>query len=186
MTETNQPAESKMRWYVVHAYSNCEKEVMGSLKERVEREGLSNRFGEILVPSEEVVELRSGQKRKSERKFFPGYVLVEMEMNEETWHLVRSTPKVLGFIGGRADKPTPISQKEVDIILRRVQDSTDKPKPKVLFEAGELIRVTGGPFADFNGVVEEVNYEKNRMRVSVMIFGRATPIELQFDQVEKS
>lgn len=185
MTDAEQPKTNK-KWYVVHAYSGYEKQVLQALRERVKRESLEKSFGEILVPSEEVVELKGGQKRKSERKFFPGYVLVEMEMNEDTWHLVRSTPKVMGFIGGTGDNPTPITQKEVDTILRRIRDSSDKPKPKVLFEAGEVIRVIGGPFSDFNGVVEEVNYEKNRMRVSVMIFGRSTPIELQFDQVEKS
>jgi transcriptional antiterminator NusG len=175
----------KKRWYVVHAYSGFEKYVMQMLKERVHVEHLDGKFGEILVPTEEVVELRAGQKRKSERKFFPGYVLVEMVMDEETWHLVKSIPKVLGFIGGTSDKPAPISDKEVDTILQRVQDSSEKPKPKVLFEVGEVIRVIDGPFADFNGVVEEVNYEKNRLRVAVMIFGRSTPVELQFDQVEK-
>jgi transcriptional antiterminator NusG len=187
-TNTDIAAEQAMpkkRWYVVHAYSGFEKYVMQMLKERVHVEHLDGKFGEILVPTEEVVELRAGQKRKSERKFFPGYVLVEMVMDEETWHLVKSIPKVLGFIGGTSDKPAPISEKEVDTILQRVQDSSEKPKPKVLFEVGEVIRVIDGPFADFNGVVEEVNYEKNRLRVAVMIFGRSTPVELQFDQVEK-
>lgn len=176
----------KKRWYVVHAYSGFEKRVMSALRERVQTEGLADKFGEILVPTEEVVELRGGQKRKSERKFFPGYVLVEMIMDEQTWHMVRSTPKVLGFIGGTSDKPAPITAKEAEIILQRVQDSSEKPKPKVLFEVGEVVRVTDGPFADFNGVVEEVNYEKSRMRVAVMIFGRSTPVDLQFDQVEKA
>lgn len=176
----------KKRWYVVHAYSGFEKRVMSALRERVQTEGLADKFGEILVPTEEVVELRAGQKRKSERKFFPGYVLVEMIMDEQTWHMVRSTPKVLGFIGGTSDKPAPITAKEAEIILQRVQDSSEKPKPKVLFEVGEVVRVTDGPFADFNGVVEEVNYEKSRMRVAVMIFGRSTPVDLQFDQVEKA
>ena len=173
------------RWYVVHAISGFEKYVMQMLTERIRLEHLEDRFGEILVPTEEVVELRAGQKRKSERKFFPGYVLVEMTMDDETWHLVKSIPKVLGFIGGTSDKPAPISVKEVETILQRIQDSSEKPKPKVLFEVGEVIRVIDGPFADFNGVVEEVNYEKNRLRVAVMIFGRSTPVELQFDQVEK-
>ncbi len=177
--------KKKKRWYVVHAYSGFESQVMKAILERIQRANLVERFGEILVPTEEVVELRGGQKRKSERKFFPGYVLVEMEMDEETWHLVRSTPKVLGFIGGTSDKPAPITQKEADTILRRMQDSSEKPKPKVLFEAGEVVRVIEGPFADFNGVVEEVNYEKSRLRVAVLIFGRSTPVELQFDQVEK-
>ncbi len=175
----------KRRWYVVHAYSGFENYVKQALAARIVRDGLEEKFGDILVPTEEVVELRAGQKRKSERKFFPGYVLVEMEMDDETWHLVKSIPKVLGFIGGTSDKPAPISQKEADIILQRVQDSSDKPRPKVLFEMGEVVRVIDGPFADFNGVVEEVNYEKNRLRVAVLIFGRSTPVELQFDQVEK-
>ncbi|OGT51624.1 MAG: transcription termination/antitermination protein NusG [Gammaproteobacteria bacterium RIFCSPHIGHO2_12_FULL_42_13] len=175
----------KKRWYVVHAYSGFEKYVMQALQERIRVDGLEGKFGEIMVPTEEVVELRAGQKRKSERKFFPGYVLVEMVMDEETWHLVRSIPKVLGFIGGTSDKPAPITPKEADTILQRMQDSSEKPKPKVLFEVGEVVRVTDGPFADFNGVVEEVNYEKSRLRVAVMIFGRSTPVELQFDQVEK-
>ncbi len=182
---TTDQAKSKKRWYVVHAYSGYEKYVMQALRERIQLEGLGEHFGEILVPTEEVVELRGGQKRKSERKFFPGYVLVEMEMDEKTWHLVRSTPKVLGFIGGTSDKPAPITSKEADTILQRMHDSSEKPKPKVLFEVGEVVRVNDGPFADFNGVVEEVNYEKSRLRVAVMIFGRSTPVELQFDQVEK-
>jgi transcriptional antiterminator NusG len=177
--------KKKMRWYVVHAYSGFENFVKQALSERIARDGLEDQFGNILVPTEEVVELRAGQKRKSERKFFPGYVLVEMEMDDKTWHLVKSIPKVLGFIGGTSDKPAPISPKEADIILQRVQDSSDKPKPKVLFEISEVVRVIDGPFADFNGVVEEVNYEKNRLRVAVLIFGRSTPVELQFDQVEK-
>ena len=154
-----------MQWYVVHAYSGYE---------------------QTLVPTEEVVEMRSGQKRKTERKFFPGYVLVEMEMNDDTWHLVKDVPKVMGFIGGTSDRPAPITEREADIILQRVQESADKPKPKVLFEPGEMVRVTDGPFNDFNGVVEEVNYEKNRLRVAVLIFGRSTPVELEFHQVEKS
>lgn len=177
--------KQKRRWYVVHAYSGFENYVKKALSERIVLESVEYKFGEILVPTEEVVELRGGQKRKSERKFFPGYVLVEMEMDDQTWHLVRSTPKVLGFIGGTSDKPAPISSKEADIILQRMHESTDKPKPKVLFEMGEVVRVIDGPFADFNGVVEEVNYEKNRLRVAVLIFGRSTPVELQFDQVEK-
>lgn len=175
----------KKRWYVVHAYSGFEKYVMQALQERIRLDGMEDKFGEILVPTEEVVELRGGQKRKSERKFFPGYVLVEMVMDEQTWHMVKSTPKVLGFIGGTSDKPAPISPKEAETILQRMQDSSEKPKPKILFEVGEVVRVTDGPFADFNGVVEEVNYEKSRLRVAVLIFGRSTPVELQFDQVEK-
>lgn len=178
-------AKLKKRWYVVHAYSGFENYVKKALSERIQLEAVEDKFGDILVPTEEVVELRGGQKRKSERKFFPGYVLVEMEMDDQTWHLVRSTPKVLGFIGGTSDKPAPITAKEAETILQRVTESSDKPKPKVLFEMGEVVRVIDGPFADFNGVVEEVNYEKNRLRVAVLIFGRSTPVELQFDQVEK-
>ncbi len=161
-----------MRWYVVHAYSGYEKTVQRTLKERVARAGLEAKFGDILVPTEEVVEMRDGQKRSSERKFFPGYVLVQMEMDEETWHLVRSVPRVLGFIGGSGDKPAPITEREADEILSRVREGQDKPRPKVLFEVGEMVRVTDGPFNDFNGVVEQVNYEKSGLNVSVMIFGR--------------
>ncbi|MFZ2315006.1 MAG: transcription termination/antitermination protein NusG [Gammaproteobacteria bacterium] len=185
MTTTTDQATPKKRWYVVHAYSGYEKFVMQALQERIRLDAVEDKFGEILVPTEEVIELRSGQKRKSERKFFPGYVLVEMIMDEQTWHIVKSTPKVLGFIGGTSDKPAPITAKEADIILQRMQDSSEKPKPKILFEVGEVVRVTDGPFADFNGVVEEVNYEKNRLRVAVLIFGRSTPVDLQFDQVTK-
>lgn len=174
------------RWYVVHAYSGFEKQVKQSLIEHVARSGLQDKFGEILVPTEEVVEMREGQKRKSERKFFPGYVLVHMEMDEETWHLVKNVPKVMGFIGGTSDKPAPITDREADSILQRIQEGVEKPKPKVLFEPGEVVRVTDGPFNDFNGVVEEVNYEKSRLRVAVLIFGRSTPVELEFGQVEKA
>lgn len=173
------------RWYVVHAYSGFEKKVASSLRERIEFAGMQERFGDVLVPTEEVVEMRAGQKRKSERKFFPGYVLVQMELDDDTWHLVKETPKVMGFIGGKADKPAPITDAEADAILRRVQ-SGDKPKPKTIFEPGEMVRVVDGPFNDFNGVVEEVNYEKSRLRVAVLIFGRSTPVELEFGQVEKS
>jgi len=173
------------RWYVVHAYSGFEKQVQRSLKERIERSGMEDLFGEILVPTEEVVEMKKGVKRRSERKFFPGYVLVEMEMNEDSWHLVKDVPKVMGFIGGKQDKPAPISQKEADMILNRVAEGVDKPKPKVLFEPGEMVRVIDGPFNDFNGTVEEINYEKSRLRVAVSIFGRSTPVELDFQQVEK-
>ena len=175
-----------LKWYVVHAYSNFEHRVAESLKERIQRAGLTERFGEILVPTEEVVEMRDGQKRKSERKFYPGYVLVQMEMDEETWHLVRDVPKVLGFIGGTSDKPAPITDKEAMQILRRVEEGVDKPRPKVLFEPGEVVRVIEGPFNDFNGVVENVNYEKNRLQVAVQILGRSTPVELDFSQVEKA
>lgn len=173
------------RWYVVHAYSGYEKKVAISLKDRVALHKMEEKFGEILVPTEEVVEMRSGQKRKSERKFFPGYVLVQMELDDETWHLVKETPRVMGFIGGKADKPAPITEAEADAILQRVQ-SGDKPKPKTIFEPGEMVRVIDGPFNDFNGVVEEVNYEKSRLQVAVLIFGRSTPVELEFSQVEKT
>jgi len=173
------------RWYVVHAYSGFENQVVRLLKERIQRSEMQERFGEVLVPTEEVVEMRDGQKRRSDRKFFPGYVLVQMEMDDDTWHLVKSVPKVMGFIGGTADKPAPITEKEADAILQRVQEGAEKPRPKVLFEPGEVVRVTDGPFNDFNGVVEEVNYEKSRLRVAVFIFGRSTPVELEFGQVEK-
>jgi transcription termination/antitermination protein NusG len=176
-----------MRWYVVHSYSGFEKSVMRSLGERVARspDHVRECFGQILVPTEEVVEMKDGQKRKSDRKLYPGYVLVQMEMNDDTWHLVKSVPKVMGFIGGTQEKPAPITEKEADAILLRVESSADKPRPKTLFEIGEVVRVTDGPFNDFNGVVEEVNYEKNRLRVAVLIFGRSTPVELEFSQVEK-
>jgi len=174
-----------LRWYVVHAYSNFEARVKKSLLERIERFGMQDSFGEILVPTEEVVEMREGQKRKSERKFFPGYVLVQMEMNEDTWHMVKDVPKVLGFIGGTGDRPAPISDKEADLILNRIQEGVEKPRPKVLFEVGEVVRVNDGPFNDFNGVVEEVDYDRSRVRVSVQIFGRSTPVELEFHQIEK-
>jgi len=174
-----------MRWYVVHAYSQYENNVMKALKERIVRAGLEEKFGDILVPTEEVVEIKDGAKRTTERKFFPGYVLVQMEMSEDTWHLVKSTPKVLGFIGGTPDKPAPISEKEANSILNRVEEAVEKPKPKTLYEPGEAVRVTEGPFADFSGVVEEVNYDKSRLRVAVLIFGRSTPVELEFSQVEK-
>lgn len=174
-----------LRWYVIHAYSNFENQVKKALEERVRRSGLEHFFGKILVPTEEVLEMRMGQQRRSERKFFPGYVLVQMELNDETWHLVKEVPRVLGFIGGTSDKPAPISDQEAEAILSRVEEGTHKPRPKVLFEVGEVVRVIEGPFKDFNGVVEEVNYEKNRLRVSVLIFGRSTPVELDFGQVEK-
>jgi len=174
-----------LRWYVVHAYSGFEDQVRRSLKERIERSGLDDKFGDILVPTEEVVEMRDGKKRKSDRKFFPGYVLVQMEMNDDTWHLVKDAPRVLGFVGGTSDNPAPITDAEADVILQRVVDGVDKPKPKILFEPGEVVRVIDGPFTDFNGVVEEVNFEKSRLRVSVLIFGRSTPVELEFGQVEK-
>ncbi len=175
-----------MRWYVVHAYSGFEKSVQRALVERIARSDMQNQFGEILVPVEEVVEMKAGQKNISERKFFPGYLLVQMDMTDESWHLVKSTPKVTGFVGGRANKPTPITDKEVETILHQVQEGVEKPRPKVLFEAGESVRVKDGPFTDFHGNVEEVNYDKNKLRVSVLIFGRSTPVELDFGQVEKA
>ncbi len=183
------------RWYVVHAYSGFENQVSRALRERIARASMEDKFGDILVPTEEIIEMRGGQKRRSERKFFPGYVLVQIEthdenrtlrIDDESWHLIKETPKVMGFIGGTADRPMPIKDSEADAILRRVQDGVDKPKPKVLFEPGEMVRVTEGPFNDFNGVVEEVNYEKSRLRVAVLIFGRSTPVELEFAQVEKA
>ena len=177
--------EQRMRWYVVQAFSGYEGRVAKSLREHIKMHGMEELFGEVMVPTEEVVEIRGGQRRKSERKFFPGYVLVQMDMNEGTWHLVKDTPRVMGFIGGTADKPAPITDKEAEAILRRVADGSDKPKPKTLFEPGEVVRVTDGPFADFNGTVEEVNYEKSRIQVAVLIFGRSTPVELEFSQVEK-
>ena len=169
----------------MHAYSGFEDRVMNTLKERVVQYGMEDKFGEVLVPKEEVVEMREGKKRTTDRKFFPGYVLVQMEMNDDTWHMVKDMPRVLGFIGGTSDKPAPISEAEANSILQRVEEGVDKPTPKVMFEAGEVIRVIDGPFKDFNGVVEEVNYEKNRLRVSVLIFGRSTPVDLEFTQVEK-
>jgi transcriptional antiterminator NusG len=174
------------RWYVVHAFSGYEKKVMNSLRERIALEGMEDLFDEVLVPTEEVVEMRSGQKRKSERKFFPGYVLVHMELNDETWHLVKNTPRVMGFIGGTADRPAAITDLEADKILQRMEASEDMPAHKTVYEPGEMVRVTDGPFNDFTGTVEEVNYEKNRLRVAVLIFGRSTPVELEFGQVEKS
>lgn len=174
------------QWFVVQAYSGFEHRVKRSLEEHIKRLGMQDQFGQILVPTEEVVEMRDGQKRKSERKFFPGYVLVEMEMDDASWHLVKSVPKVLGFVGGSSDKPEPIKPSEADAIMQRVQEGVDKPKPKVLYEPGEVVRVTDGPFNDFNGVVEEVNYDKSRLRVAVLIFGRSTPVELEFSQVEKA
>ena len=175
-----------MRWYVVHAYSGYEKKVALAIQDRVQMHDLGDRFGEILVPTEEVVEMRAGQKRTSERMFFPGYVLVQMELDDDTWHLVKETPRVMGFIGGKADHPAPISNAEAQAILQRVQVGSEKITPKTVFEPGEFVRVVDGPFNDFNGVVEEVNYEKNRLHVAVTIFGRSTPVELDFGQVEKA
>jgi len=172
----------KKRWYVVQAYSQYESRVKKTLLEYIKMHNMEDYFGQVLVPTEEVVEMRAGQKRKSERKFYPGYVLVEMAMTEESWHLVKSVPRVLGFIGGTSDRPMPITQKEADAILNRLEENVDKPRPKTLFEPGEVIRVIDGPFADFNGVVEEVDYEKSRVKVSVLIFGRSTPVDLEFGQ----
>lgn len=196
-TQADTAADTQIdkRWYVVHAYSGFEKSVAQALRDRIVRNEMQERFGDVLVPTEEVVEMRSGQKRRSERKFFPGYVLVQISTHDESgipridsesWHLVKETPKVMGFIGGTADKPLPISDHEANAILQRVQDGVEKPRPKVLFESGQMVRVTEGPFNDFNGVVEEVNYEKSRLRVAVLIFGRSTPVELEFAQVEKA
>lgn len=174
-----------LRWYVVHAYSGFEQQVIRSLEERIKLHGMEEKFGEILVPTEEVVEMRDGQKRKSSRKFFPGYVLIQMDMDDDTWHLVKDAPKVMGFIGGTSDKPAAITEKEANAILNRVQEGAEKPRPKVLFEPGEVVRINDGPFNDFNGVVEEVDYDKSRLRVEVSIFGRTTPVDLEFSQVEK-
>ncbi len=178
--------QKSKQWYIVHAYSGHEGFVMREITARAAHHNLSQMFGEVVVPSEEVVEMRAGQKRKSTRKFFPGYVLVNMVMNDETWHMVRAIPRVLGFIGGTSHTPTPITDKEALAIMQRVEEGVSKPKPKILFEPGEVVRVKEGPFVDFNGVVEEVNYEKNRLRVAVLIFGRSTPVELEFGQVEKT
>lgn len=175
----------KKRWYVVQAFSGFESRVAKSLKEHIKMHDMQEHFGEVLVPTEEVVEMRAGQRRKSERKFFPGYVLVQMIMNDESWHLVRSIPRVMGFIGGTPDRPAPISDKEADAILNRLEKASESPVHKTVYDAGEVVRVIDGPFADFNGVVEEVDYEKSRLKVSVSIFGRATPVELEFSQVEK-
>lgn len=174
-----------MRWYAVQAFSGMEKSVKAGLEERIARSNLQDQFGDILVPVEEVIELKNGQKTISERRLYPGYVLVQMEMTDESWHLVRSTPRVTSFIGGSAQRPTPIKDKEVEIILRRMDDSKSNPTQKMTFEKGESVRVIDGPFKDFSGSVEEVNYDKNKLRVSVVIFGRATPVELDFAQVEK-
>ena len=193
--QTVETETQNTRWYVVHAYSGFEKSVAQALRERILRNDMQSRFGDVIVPTEEVVEMRAGQKRRSERKFFPGYVLVQIVTHEEngipridneSWHLVKETPRVLGFIGGTADRPLPIRDEEAAAILNRVMEGVEKPRPKVLFEPGEMVRVTEGPFNDFNGVVEEVNYDKSRVRVAVLIFGRSTPVELEFGQVEKA
>jgi transcriptional antiterminator NusG len=182
---TAAPAASGMRWYVVHAYSGMEKAVERNLRERIDRAGMQGKFGRILVPTEEVVELKNGKRAVTERRFFPGYVMVEMVMDDESWHLVKHTSKVTGFVGGARNRPAPISEAEVQKIVNQMQEGVDKPRPKVQWTVGELVRVKEGPFTDFNGAVEEVNYEKSKVRVSVTIFGRATPVELDFSQVEK-
>ena len=175
-----------LKWYIIHSYSGKELAVMDSIRERIKLHDMEDKFGEIIVPTEEVVEMRGGQKCKSKRKFFPGYVLVQMEMNDQTWHLVRSTPWVMGFIGGTSDKPAAVTDKEINEILQRVQEGAEKPRPKILFAPGEVVRIISGPFSDFDGVVEEVNYEKSRLVVAVLIFGRSTPVELEFTQVQKA
>lgn len=180
------PHNPDLRWYVVHAYSGMEKAVERNIRERINRAGMQDVFGEILVPTEEVVEIKNGQKRTSERRFYPGYVLVQMVMNDDTWHLVKHTSKVTGFVGGAKNRPAPISEDEVAKILGQMEQGTEKPRHKVEFTVGEYVRVKEGPFTDFNGTVEEVNYEKSKVRVSVTIFGRATPVELEFSQVEKT
>jgi transcription termination/antitermination protein NusG len=181
--ETTNP---NMKWYIIHTYSGFEKKVKESLESRIQAFGLQNKIGKVVIPTEPVTEIRGGKKYTVERMFYPGYVLVQMDMDEQTWHLVRDVPKVLGFIGGTPDKPAPITEKEANQILRRVEEGVDKPRPKVLFEPGEVVRVTNGPFNDFNGVVENVNYEKSRLQVAVQILGRSTPVELDFSQVEKA
>ena len=180
------PANPDLRWYVVHAYSGMEKAVERNILERINRAGMQSKFGRILVPMEEVVEIKNGQKKTTERKFFPGYVLVEMVMDDDTWHLVKHTNKVTGFVGGGKTRPSPISEAEVLKIVSQMQEGTEKPRHKVEFVVGEFVRVKEGPFADFNGSIEEVNYEKSKVRVAVTIFGRSTPVELEFSQVEKT
>lgn len=175
-----------LRWYIVHAYSGMEKAVERNITERIQRSGMQEKFGRILVPTEEVVEMKNGQRKTTERRLFPGYVFVEMVMDDDTWHLVKHTSKVTGFVGGAKNRPAPISEEEVRKIVSQMQEGTDKPRHKIEFMPGELVRVKEGPFTDFNGSVEEVNYEKSRLRVSVMIFGRSTPVELEFAQVEKT
>lgn len=183
--ESSSPAAAPLRWYVVHAYSGMEKAVERNLRERIERSGMQSKFGRILVPTEEVVEVKNGKKAVTERRFFPGYVLVEMVMDDESWHLVKHTSKVTGFVGGAKNRPVPISEDEVMKIVNQMQEGTERPRPKVEWEVGEVVRVKEGPFTDFNGAIEEVNYDKSKLRVSVTIFGRATPVELDFHQVEK-
>ncbi len=185
LTPTTPAASAGLRWYVVHAYSGMEKAVERNLRERIERSGMQSKFGRIMVPTEEVVEIKNGKKSVSERRFFPGYVLVEMELDDDTWHLVKHTSKVTGFVGGARNRPVPISEAEVMKIVNQMQEGIEKPKPKVQWEVGEVVRVKEGPFTDFNGEIEEVNYDKSKVRVAVTIFGRATPVELDFHQVEK-
>lgn len=180
------PSNPDMRWYVVHAYSGMEKAVERNILERIAREGMQDKFGRILVPMEEVVEIKNGQKKTTERKFFPGYVLVEMVMDDDTWHLVKHTNKVTGFVGGAKNRPAPISEAEVQKIVNQMHEGTEKPRHKVEFVVGEFVRVKEGPFADFNGSVEDVNYDKSKVRVAVTIFGRSTPVELEFSQIEKT
>ena len=175
-----------MEYYVIQAFSNCEKKVKAALEERINMSGLSEMFGDIMIPTEQVTELKKGQKKQMERKFFPGYILVEMEMNDDTWHLVRKTPNVMGFMGGTRNKPVPLSEDELNRITNRVEKTTEQPVFKTVFESGETVRINDGPFNDFSGTVEEVDYEKNLIRVSVSIFGKSTPVELNFSQVEKN
>ena len=175
-----------MEYYVLQAFSNCEKKVKAALEERINMSGLSKMFGDIMIPTEQVTELKKGQKKQMERKFFPGYMLVQMEMNDDTWHLVRKTPNVMGFMGGTRNKPAPLTEDELNRITNRVEKTTEQPVFKTVFESGETVRINDGPFNDFNGVVEEVDYEKNLIRVSVSIFGKSTPVELNFSQVEKN
>ena len=174
-----------MRWYIIQAYSGFEKQVMRSILERIKLSGLEDAFGDVLVPTEEVVEMRDGKKRKSERKFFPGYVLIQMSMSEDTWHIIKDCPKVLGFVGGTPEKPAPITDKEASLILNRLDQTGDNPRPKTMFEPGEEVLVVDGPFLDFKGLVEEVNYEKSKLMLTVNVFNRPTPVELEFHQVEK-
>jgi len=185
-TASAAPANPDLRWYVVHAYSGMEKAVERNILERIQRAGMQSKFGRILVPMEEVVEVKNGQKKTTERKFFPGYVLVEMVRDDDTWHLVKHTNKVTGFVGGAKNRPAPISEAEVMKIVNQMQEGTDKPRHKIEFVVGEFVRVKEGPFTDFNGSVEDVNYEKSKVRVSVTIFGRSTPVELEFSQIEKT
>ena len=184
-TSADASANPDLRWYIVHAYSGMEKAVERNIQERIARAGMQQKFGRILVPTEEVVEMKNGQRKTTERRLFPGYVFVEMVMDDDTWHLVKHTSKVTGFVGGAKNRPVPISEDEVMKIVSQMQEGIEKPRPKVEWEVGEVVRVKEGPFTDFNGVIEEVNYDKNKLRVSVTIFGRATPVELDFHQVEK-